>query len=69
MQIVESSKRMGVPVVVYPDRETGDINITLAVRSLHSVAGTVRKESDGHPVAGATVRLTRKAGEDQAFRY
>jgi len=54
------------PVVVYPDRETGDINITLAVRSLHSVAGTVRKESDGHPVAGATVRLTRKAGEDQA---
>ncbi len=54
------------PVAVYPDRETGDINITLAAWSLHSVAGTVRHESDGQPVAGATVRLTRKDSEDQA---
>jgi hypothetical protein len=52
--------RTSPPVVVSPDREVGDINITLALRSLHSVAGTVRAEGDGHPVAGATVRLNRK---------
>jgi len=53
-------------VAVYPDRETGDINITLVARSLHSVAGTVTREIDGHPVAGAFVRLIKKDGGDQA---
>ena len=48
------------PVVVSPDRVVSDINITLAERSLHSVAGTVRDDGDGHPIAGATVRLTKK---------
>jgi Carboxypeptidase regulatory-like domain len=48
------------PVNVSSDREVGDINITLALRSLHNVAGTVRGEGDGHPVAGATVRLNKK---------
>jgi hypothetical protein len=52
--------RTSPPVIVSPDREVGDINITLALRSLHSVAGTVRAEGDGHPVAGATVRLNKK---------
>src|ERR1700730_1781929 len=53
-------------VAVYPDRETGDINITLVARSLHSVAGTVTKEIDGHPVAGATIRLFKKDAGEQA---
>jgi hypothetical protein len=52
--------RTSPPVIVSPDREVGDINITLAQRSLHSVAGTVRAAGDGHPVAGATVRLDKK---------
>jgi len=57
--------RLSPPVAVSPDREVSDINITLAQRSLHSVAGTVRAEGDGHPIAGASVRLNRK-DRDQA---
>ena len=52
--------RTSPPVIVSPDREVGDINITLALRSLHSVAGTVKGEGDGHSVVGATVRLNKK---------
>jgi hypothetical protein len=52
--------RTSPPVVVSADREVVDINITLARRSLHSVAGTVRAEGDGHPIAGATVDLEKK---------
>jgi hypothetical protein len=52
--------RTSPPVVVSADREVVDINITLAERSLHSVAGTVRAEGDGHPIAGATVDLEKK---------
>jgi hypothetical protein len=48
------------PVSVAPDLEVSDINITLAERSLHSVTGTVRVEGDGHPLAGAAVRLDKK---------
>lgn len=63
--------RLSPPVTVSPDREVSDINITLAQRSLHSVAGTVRAEGDGHPIAGASVRLNRKdrdqAGTDSAL--
>jgi Carboxypeptidase regulatory-like domain len=58
--------RTSPPVIVSPDGEVADINITLAPRSLHSVAGTVRAEGDGHPVAGATVRLNKKDA-DQAY--
>jgi hypothetical protein len=54
--------RMSPPVVVSPDRVVSDINITLAERSLHIVAGTVRDDGDGHPIAGATVRLNKKDG-------
>jgi len=45
---------------VYPDRETSDINITLAPRKLHSVAGNVRMMGDGRPISGAAVRLFKK---------
>jgi hypothetical protein len=55
--------RTSPPVIVSADREVGDINITLALRSLHSVAGTVRVTGDEHPVAGATVRLNKKDAE------
>jgi hypothetical protein len=55
--------RLSPPVTVSPDVEVSDINITLAQRSLHSVAGTVRGEVDGHPIAGATVRLSKKDGD------
>jgi hypothetical protein len=58
--------RTSPPVIVSPDREVSDINITLAQRSLHSVAGTVRDDGDGHPIAGATVRLNKKDA-DQAY--
>ena len=54
------NSRTSPPVVVSPDREVSDINITLAERSLHTVAGTVRDDGDGHSIAGATVRLNRK---------
>lgn len=59
------------PVAVSPDLDVSDINITLAPLSLHRVAGTVRGEGDGHPIAGATVRLNKKGGDptgiDQAM--
>ena len=58
--------RTSPPVVVSADREVVDINITLALRSLHTVSGTVRAEGDGHPVAGATVRLNKRDA-DQAY--
>ena len=59
--------RTSPPIAVSADREVVDINITLAVRSLHSVAGIVRAEGDGHPVAGARVRLDKKDA-NQAYR-
>ncbi len=59
--------RTSPPIAVSADREVVDINITLAVRSLHSVSGIVRAEGDGHPVAGATVRLDKK-NANQAYR-
>ena len=48
------------PVSVSPDSELGNIDITLIPRSLHRVTGMVRGEGDGHPVAGASVRLEKK---------
>jgi hypothetical protein len=54
--------RMSPLVAVSPDRVVSEINITLAERSLHIVAGTVRDDGDGHPIAGAIVRLNKKDG-------
>ena len=51
---------------VYADRETSDINITLAPRKLHSIAGIVRMPGDGRPVSGARVRLFKKDDPVQA---
>ncbi len=51
------------PVAVSPDSEVSDINITLVQRSLHTVAGTIRGEGDRHPIAGATVRASKKDGD------
>jgi hypothetical protein len=59
--------RTSPPIVVSADREVSDINITLAERSLHMVAGTVRDDGDGHPIAGATVRLNRKEGNQSGI--
>src|SRR3989449_11242511 len=53
-------------ITVYADRETSDINITLASRKLHSVAGIVRMIGDGRPVSGAAVRLFKKDEPVQA---
>ncbi len=47
-------------IIVYADRETSDINITLTPRKLHSVAGIVRMLGDGRPISGAMVRLFKK---------
>ena len=51
------------PVTVSPDGELSEVNITLVPVSLHNVAGTVNAESDGHPIVGATVRLSPKDGK------
>jgi hypothetical protein len=42
-----------------------NINITLAERSLHTVAGSIRDDGDGHPIAGATVHLLSKKDENR----
>jgi hypothetical protein len=47
-------------IVVSPDREVIDMNVTLVDQSLHSVRGALRGQGDGHPIAGATVRLYKK---------
>ena len=59
-------RRMAAPVVVPLDGELTDISITLISRSLHRVSGTVRAEGDGHPIAGATVRLEKKKDDQPA---
>jgi carboxypeptidase family protein len=53
-------RRESPPITVLPDGDVGDINITLVPLNLHNVTGTVQAEGDGHPIAGATVRLNKK---------
>lgn len=59
------------PVVVLPDLDTSKIDITLALRALRSVGGTVRMRGDNRPLADATVRLGLKAagGHNQLSHY
>lgn len=53
-------RRESPPITVLPDGDVGDINITLIPLNLHNVTGTVQAEGDGHPIAGAVVRLNKK---------
>jgi Carboxypeptidase regulatory-like domain len=48
------------PVVVVPDADTGNVDITLVSRALRSLAGTVRMRGDNRPVTNATVGLSVK---------
>jgi hypothetical protein len=57
--------RNSPPVTVFADRDTGNIEVTLIARSLHSLAGTVRMRGDNRPVSSATVRLTRNEISDR----
>jgi hypothetical protein len=53
-------RRESPPITILPDGDVGDINITLVPLNLHNVTGTVQAEGDGHPIAGAVVRLFKK---------
>jgi hypothetical protein len=46
------------PVTVQPDVDTGNIDVTLMSRALHSLAGVVRMRGDNRPVTNATLRLS-----------
>jgi hypothetical protein len=46
-------------VAVFADRDTGNIDITLLARSLHSLAGTIVYRGSNQTVSSAGVRLTR----------
>jgi Carboxypeptidase regulatory-like domain len=46
-------------VAVFPDRDTGNIDITLLARSLHSLAGMIVYRGSNQAVSNAGVRLTR----------
>ena len=56
--------RNSPPVTVVADRDTGNIEVTLIARSLHSLAGTVRMHGDNRPVSSAQVSLTRNQISD-----
>jgi len=53
-------RRESPPLMVLPDGDLADINITLLPLNLHNVTGIVQAEGDGHPIAGAVVRLNKK---------
>jgi Carboxypeptidase regulatory-like domain len=44
-------------------RETGGVNITLVARNAFKVSGTLLRQRDGTPIAGATVVLKNKEAE------
>lgn len=48
---------------VTPGQETSAVNITLVSRNAYQVAGTVLRQRDGSPIAGATVLLRSKNAE------
>ena len=57
------------PVVVLPDLDTSNVDITLISRALRSVAGTVRIHGDNSLVTNATVRLVVKGAESPLSNY
>jgi Carboxypeptidase regulatory-like domain len=59
-------RRESPPITVLPDGDVADINITLVPLNLHNVTGTVQTEGDGHPIAGAFVRLNKKNADQTA---
>lgn len=52
-----SLMRNSPPVVVLPDVDTANVDITLLSKALRSVTGTVRMRGDNRPVTNATLRL------------
>jgi hypothetical protein len=59
-------RRESPPITVLPDGDVGNINITLVPLNLHNVTGTVQREGDGHPIAGAVVRLNKKNADQSS---
>ena len=47
-----------LPVVVVPDGDTANVDITLIARALRSLAGTVRRRGDNSPITNARLRLS-----------
>lgn len=58
-------QRNSPPVVVLPDLDTDNVDITLASRALRSLAGTVRIRGNNSLVTNATVRLVVRRITDQ----
>lgn len=54
------------PVVVLPDVDTANVDITLIARALRSLAGTVRIRGDNRPVTNARLRLSPRQITDPA---
>lgn len=46
------------PVVVLPDLDTANIDVTLISKALRNLAGTLRMRGDNHPIANARLRLS-----------
>ena len=57
------------PVVVLPDLDTSNVDITLISRALRSVAGTVRIHGANSLVTNATVRLVVNGAESPLSNY
>lgn len=57
------SIRDAMTVRVDPGRESGGVNVTLVTRNSYAVSGTVVRQSDGTPIAGANVVLRNKESE------
>jgi hypothetical protein len=58
-----TSANDAVTIRVNPGQETSAVNITLVSRNAYQVAGTVLRQRDGSPIAGATVLLRNKNAE------
>lgn len=57
------------PVVVLPDLDTSNVDITLMSRALRSLAGSVRLRSDNRPVANAAIHLMVKGAATAMSTY
>lgn len=57
------SIRDALNVRVDPGRETGGVNVTLVSRNSFALSGTVVRQGDGTPIAGANVILRNKEAE------